>query len=107
MPQPISAEAMIRSLEARVAKLERALHVSAQNVVLQVGQTQIALDILGNVQINATNSVNINSTGPTQIVSGSTVSIVTGLLCLNAEVLEQSQTGQTVSGTLSSSGNTW
>ena len=93
MPQPISAEAMIRNLETRVAELERALHVSAQNVVLQVGDTQILLDVLGNVQINAPNCVSFFSGLQTQICSNSGVWIEAPILTLNADVLEQSQTG--------------
>ena len=64
---PISAEAMIKSLEARVANLEKALHVSATQVVLQAGTAKITLTSVGNVQITAGSTAQLTSVGDTTI----------------------------------------
>ncbi len=61
-----SAEAMIRALEARVAALEKALQVSANQVVLQTDLAKIRLTRNGDVQITS-NSTTLASTGDTQI----------------------------------------
>ncbi len=63
---PNSAEAIIKALEARVAALEKALQVSAHQVVLQTGYAKITLNPGGDVQI-AGNSIKLSSAGETQI----------------------------------------
>jgi uncharacterized protein (DUF2345 family) len=62
MAQLNSAEAMIKALEARVAQLEKALQVTASQIVLQAGSAKITLTSVGNIQI--TSGLN------TQITSG-------------------------------------
>ena len=63
---PISVEALIKALEARVAALEKALQVSGNQVVLQTGSAKILLNAGGDVQITG-NSIKLASMGETQI----------------------------------------
>jgi uncharacterized protein (DUF2345 family) len=63
---PNSGEAKIQALEARVAALEKALQVSANQVVLQIGNAKITLNPGGEVQIVG-NSIKLASMGEIQI----------------------------------------
>lgn len=63
MAIPISADATIKSLEARVANLEKALQVSVSQVVLQAGTAKIILNPSGNVQITAGGTAQLTSVG--------------------------------------------
>jgi predicted TIM-barrel fold metal-dependent hydrolase len=79
---PNSTEALIRALEARVAALEKALQVSASQVVLQSGAAKIVLTHTGDVQITA-NRTTLTSAGDAQIKAG-------GNLILKAARITQS-----------------
>jgi type VI secretion system secreted protein VgrG len=63
---PNSVEAKIQALEARVAALEKALQVSAHQVVLQTGNAKITLNPGGDVQIMG-HSIKLASMGEIQI----------------------------------------
>jgi uncharacterized protein (DUF2345 family) len=63
MVQPNSAEAMIKALEARVAKLENALQVSAGQIVLQAGSAKITLTSMGNIQITSGADIQMKAAG--------------------------------------------
>ena len=67
MAQPISTEAIINALEARVANLEKALHVSAGQTVLQAGTAKITLTATGSIQITAGMNTKISSATDTEI----------------------------------------
>ena len=79
---PISAEAIIKSLEARVANLEKALQVSASQVVLQAGTAKITLTPAGNVQITAGGTAQLTSGGEMQIKA-------TGKLVLKGSTIDE------------------
>ncbi|HTS70518.1 MAG TPA: hypothetical protein VMO17_16160 [Terriglobia bacterium] len=79
---PISAEAMIKSLEARVANLEKALQVSPNQVVLQAGTAKVTLTHSGNVQITAGGTAQLSSAAETQIKAA-------GKLILKGSTIEQ------------------
>lgn len=63
MPVASTADATIKALEARVTKLEKALQVSASQIVLQIGSAKIILTAAGNVQIYAGTTAQITSVG--------------------------------------------
>jgi len=79
---PVSAEATIKSLEARVASLEKALQVSARQVVLQAGTAKIILTTVGDVQITAGGTAQLTSVSNTTIKA-------TGHLILKGSTIEQ------------------
>lgn len=66
---PAAYEAMIRALEARVAALEQALRVSANQVVLQAGGAKITLTPAGSVQMTASTVV-ISADGKVTVKAG-------------------------------------
>jgi uncharacterized protein (DUF2345 family) len=78
MAQPNSAEAIIKALEARVAKLEKALQVSTGQIVLQAGSAKIILTTQGNIQIAAGINTQITSGAATLLTSGSTIQMNSG-----------------------------
>jgi hypothetical protein len=73
MPVPFSnttnLEAVIKTLEARVAALEQALRVSASQVILQAGGAQITLNRVGDIQI-ASHTATISSAGTMTLKAG-------------------------------------
>lgn len=82
MALPNPTDVMIRALEARVANLEKALQVSASQVVLQSGGAKIALSSVGNVQITGGHT--------TQLISGADTEIkAAGHLILKGSTIEQ------------------
>jgi len=59
---PLSFETVIRTLEARVAALEKALQVSAGQVVLQTDAAKITLNHAGDIRITSKDTT-ITSSG--------------------------------------------
>ncbi len=67
MITPISHEAVVKTLEARVAALEKALQVSANQIVLQIGTAKITLSVSGEVHITSGGNTQLTSARDTWI----------------------------------------
>lgn len=80
MTQPVSTEALIRALEARIAKLEQVLQVKNTAVVLQYGQAKvtlanngITLDATGNIEVNSHGGAVIRASADAKILAGNNI----------------------------------
>jgi hypothetical protein len=78
MTQPISADMLIKTLQTRVAALEKALQVSASQIVLQTGSAKLTLTAEGNVQITAGLNTQITSGAGTVLTSGGATTLTSG-----------------------------
>jgi hypothetical protein len=77
MAQPIAIEERIKALESRILLLEKALQVSAGQIILQAGMSKIAitnnnivLDSTGAIRIEADRDFELTASGGIEIKAG-------------------------------------